>query len=626
MATESKDRAFKAFISYSTDPDYKMSQRVESFVETFHRMKLPPGITLSPIQVCRDGSDFSVQRTLKNSTSPTVVEDLIVSYLAESEYLVLLCSSRTPASRFVNFEIRWFLEKRGPEFILLAVTEGGDPGAAPETVFPQAVLEAGLHRKPFYDLRGFNSSAAARWSKVRDPEEELANLAAFLHGDTSGRLLPIWQREAIRKIRRQRMIAALAATALAGLAGVAFWQRSLAVDARVRAERALAESRARALVLSGEANIEKDPQLSLILAIEAMDLARQGGGDASLSASSLLRRAVLATPRRIGNDIQGIECFAIRPGGEAIAVGTQDGGVFELSLRDGSLRGRYPSTEWIDSVDWSTDGDLLAAGARDSTVTIWNTASRQVMDTLRFDRSPQSVHWRKSARQLAIGLANADASPTRIWDVDQRRELFEVPGMRAAWSPNGELLASGGGDGKVFVSTADGTRLAELPGHSRYVHKVVWHPGGRLFATASVDDTVMVWDAAERKQVARLDNEFALSAAWSPDGHALASGSGSRFVTVWETPSFRKIFEITKSETITGQEIQGSGAAGYVLDVSWSPDGKDFLVADRESGILVYAAGLLYAHSDPDWLATARAQVQRALTPEEAREFGLEGR
>jgi hypothetical protein len=623
---EFPERAFKAFISYSTDPDYKISQRVESFVETFHRMKLPPGIKLSPVQVCRDGSDFSVQRTLKNSTSPTVVEDLIASYLAESEYLVLLCSTRTPASRFVDFEIRWFLEQRGPEFILLAVTEGNDPSAAPETVFPQAVLDAGLHLKPFYDLRRFHGRAAAGWRKVRDAEEELANLAAFLHGDTSGRLWPLWQREAIAKVRRQRLIFAVAAAALAGLAGVAFWQRSQAVEERDRAERALAESRARALVLAGEASIEKDPQLSLLLAIEGTLLAQASGGDAGVSVSSLLRRAVLAAPRRIGDDVRGIECFAIRPDGESVAVGTQKSGVFELSLKYGSVVGRYPSTQWVDTVDWSPDGKLLAVGSRDNTVTIWDTASRQIAETLRFENSPQSVHWRSAGHQLAIGLANANNSPTKVWDFFQKRELFEVPGMRAAWSPNGELLASGGGDGKIFLSTADGTRLAELPGHSRYVHKVVWHPGGRLFATASVDDTVMVWDAVSRALVKRLENEFALSAAWSPDGHALASGSGSRFVTVWETREYKAIFEIAQSATITGREIQESGAAGYVLDVSWSPDGKSFLVADREGGILVYAAILLHARSDSDWLATARAQLTRELTESEAQQYGLNRR
>src|SRR5689334_13203548 len=113
-ARTDKQLPFRAVISYSTDPDYHLSQRVESFIETFHRLKTPPGITLKAVQVCRDGSDFSIQRALKEASGSTegVVESLIETYLAESEYLVVLCSSQTPQSRYVGFEIDWFLKNK----------------------------------------------------------------------------------------------------------------------------------------------------------------------------------------------------------------------------------------------------------------------------------------------------------------------------------------------------------------------------------------------------------------------------------------------------------------------------------------------------------------------------------
>lgn len=624
-STADKALPFRAFISYSTDPDYRLSQRVESFIETFHRLKTPPGIKLTAVQVCRDGSDFSIDRARREATGSAedAIDELIETYLAESEYLVVLCSSKTPHSRYVDFEIGWFLKNKGWERVLLAVTEGDDPAANPQEVFPQAVIDAGLHTKPFYDLRGFKGRAAKQWTKVRDPEEALANLAAFLHEGTSGRLMPIWQREMMRKARRQRVLFGGAALGFAALAGIAFWQRNLATKARERAESALAESRARELVLHGEANIEKDPQLSLLLTLEAARQAKASGASGMESVASLLRRVVLATPRRLGSSIAGIECFAIKPGGESVVVGTQHSGVIELSFKDGSVVREYPSSGWVDTVDWSPDGSLLAAGTRDNFAYIWNARTGQTVEALKLDASPQSVHWRPNTRQLAIGLAMGDASKTKVYDLDQKRELFEVTGMRAAWSPDGKLLASGGGNGTVYIYDDSGKELAAMKGHDRYVHKVVWRPAGRLFATASVDNYVMVWDAQEQKQVARLENEFALSAAWSLDGKYLASGAGTRFVKVWETRSFAEVFEVTHSQTITGQQVAGSGAADYVLDVAWGPDGKTFAVSDRAGGILVFAASLLHATTEDDWLATAQAQVQRSLTPQERKQFGF---
>lgn len=433
------------------------------------------------------------------------------------------------------------------------------------------------------------------------------------------------QEKSAKKLRKLFKLIFLVAIVAVAAATFGWWKQQEALKAANSARDALAVSQSRELVLFAEANIEKDPQLSLLLAIKAAELSLKSESRSNDVVHSILYRAVLATPRRLatgGN--YGIEAFVVSPDSRFIALGTQRSGVVILSIANGSVLQRLPHGDWVDAVDWNADGTLLASGSRDDMVIVWDVKTGQEKIRLRFEHSPQSVHWRTGSQEIAIGLAIGNNSRTKVYDLETIQELFEVPGMRAAWSPDGKLLATGGGDGSVYLFTRKGKSLALLKGHTRYVHKVVWRPDGKQFATASVDGYVLVWDVAQPRQVARLKNEFALSAAWSTDGELLASGAGTNFVSVWETQSFNSVYQITHSTTITGRQVSGSGIDGYVLDVSWGGDGKHFFASGRDGGILVFSAKLFEAKSTEDYLFLAKEQVQRRLSLDERKQYFLD--
>jgi WD40 repeat protein len=209
---------FDAFVSYSGSSDYHLARRVERFLETFYKLPKPENKKLRRLKVCVDGSDFSARPAgaVTGDQEQARAEAIIISYLEKSRYLLVLCSPAACNSEWVDFEISWFLEHRDRDAIRLVVTEG-DPKGDPAHVFPAKLIEAGLHRGIWYDLRGGRAKFFRR-TQLRPVGEQLTILAAHLYSGSKEDFLPVWY-ETERHTQRRRLRAASAsAVILAALA------------------------------------------------------------------------------------------------------------------------------------------------------------------------------------------------------------------------------------------------------------------------------------------------------------------------------------------------------------------------------------------------------------------------
>ncbi|OQX27135.1 MAG: hypothetical protein BWK80_06860 [Desulfobacteraceae bacterium IS3] len=151
-------------------------------------------------------------------------------------------------------------------------------------------------------------------------------------------------------------------------------------------------------------------------------------------------------------------------------------------------------------------------------------------------------------------------------------ELHEVTNLKGhtdivnsfAFSSDGKLLASGSHDNTIKLwNIAEKKEIATLKGHSKSVNSVAFRYDGKLLASGSDDNSIKLWDIAEKKEITQLlgHTEKVNSVAFSPDGKLLVSGSHDGSIKLWNIAEKREISALR-------------GHSGRIEDIAFSPDGK----------------------------------------------------
>jgi WD40 repeat protein/DNA-binding SARP family transcriptional activator len=409
------------------------------------------------------------------------------------------------------------------------------------------------------------------------------------------------ERRSWRRLRALVAMLTVAALVAGGLTVATAGQASRLAE-QVRA------GNARELAAAAVADLDVDPERSILLAIEAVESTLASDGFALREAEEALRRAI-RTFRGIHTVPHGGFGLAVSADGSWFATtgsAPDDSTTTIWDLATGAplrvLAGPAPGRV---TVAVSPDDRLLATAHNDGTVRLWDLADGAQQQILHGHRGPVTYPvFSRDGRWLAAG--GQDQS-VRIWDTASGAEAMVLTGhdtttFTVAFDAAAARLAVGEGPTVRIWDLGSGTSAMVLTGHADDVRQVVYSPDGTRLATAGADGTARIWDATTGVERVTMFGPTKLTAVgFSPDGHRVAAGGGDGATRLWDARTGRELLTL-------------AGHRDTVVNLAFTPDGEQLLTASLDDTTRLWDVSAL---GDGGWLtmpATAGLDTSLAFS------------
>jgi len=271
-------------------------------------------------------------------------------------------------------------------------------------------------------------------------------------------------------------------------------------------------------------------------------------------------REIFSFPSERGSSV------VFSPDGATFATGGSRQPAKVWSTSTHALIGAFsdPSSGLQNAISYSPDGRLLACSETWG-VAIWDIATRRMNTRLTRDERPGVFGLPVFFSPDGGAVAGLSGGGIQFWDSRtgeprSRVELEEFPFGLFCLSEDWKFLAVGSAHRTEVWDREAGTKLDQFPG---WTLGLKFSPGGSVLAVGDYEGSVVLWDAAQRREIARwkAHRSAVRGLGFSPDGKKLATAGDDNVIQLWELGSRRRLM------TFTGHQSS-------IYGLSFSPDGS----------------------------------------------------